>query len=168
MPDALFLKHSKVNWSHFCHHVTDATDSETALSLNASDVRCVCLFFFTPFSLALSREQMTLLSSIQRVWSLWCSAGCQAFQPDGWLKWQTCKRRWSVWHLKPSEDMTGHNLVIEDGQSLKRNPGVHCIRSEKKEKAKPWHSPQMVTHSLCIHYQSSSNLDLVQLDSRWQ
>lgn len=135
MPDPLFLKHSKGNWFYFCIYVTDASDSETVLSLDASDVRCMCLFFFTLFSFALSREQLTTLLSIRRVWSLWCSAGCQAFQPDGWLKWQTCKRRWSIWHLKPSEDMTGHNLVIEDGQSLKRNPDVHCIQAKKKKKS---------------------------------
>lgn len=146
MPEALFLKHLKDNWSYFCVHVTGASDSETALSLDASDVRCMCLFFFTPVSLTLSREQMTPLLSVWRVWSLWCSAGCQAFQPDGWLKWQTCKPRWSIWHLKSSKDMTGHNLVIEDGQSLKSNPGIHCITLEKKEKSKAW-------HSLCIHYQ---------------
>lgn len=142
MPEALFLKHLKGNWSYFCVHVTDASDSETALSLDASDVRCMSLFFFAPISLTLSREQMTPLLSVRRVWSLWCSAGCQAFQPDGWLKWQTCKLWWSIWHLKSSEDMTGHNLVIEDGHSLKSNPGIHCIGLEKKEKAK----------SLCIHY----------------
>lgn len=148
MPDALFLKHSKGNWSYFYVYVADASVSETVLSHDASDVRCMCLFFFTPFSLALSREQLTPLLSIRRVWSLWCSAGCQAFQSDGWLKWQTCKQRWSSWHLKPSEDMTGHNLVIEDGQSLKRNPGVHCIRSEKKKRESLAFSTDCNTFSL--------------------
>lgn len=60
MSGPILSQHSKDNWSYFCVHVTDASDSETVLSLNASDVRCLCLFFFfTPFSLALSREQLT-------------------------------------------------------------------------------------------------------------
>lgn len=88
--DAAPCPFSEDNWVYFCHQS------------GGSETRCRChswlwslmsliplVEFFSPSILVspslISGGLLTPLSSTQRVWGLWCSAGCQISLLDDWL-----------------------------------------------------------------------------------